>query len=262
MDKDINTTNTPNVSIIIPAFNREPFISESIESALKQTFSDFEIIVIDDGSTDKTVEVAQKYSDDHRVNIMRNEKNLGIANTRNKAVRMARGKYIAMLDSDDVWIDKNKLQKQFDFLESNPNYALVGSNMVHIDVKGEKIKEVIFPINDITIRKTILRRNPFAQSTILCRKEAMENAGLYSTRFTICDDYDLWLKIGRDWKFANINESMTGYRIHGNNITHKKRLKAASEVLEIVRMHKDNYPNATMGIIKAYMRLILAYARS
>ena len=246
----------------MPAFNRENLIAKSIESALAQTFSDFELIIIDDGSTDKTLEIAQKYIEDPRVNIVKNEKNMGIANTRNRAIKMAQGKYIAMLDSDDIWLDDKKIEKQLNFLETNPNYALLGGNIVHIDTSGNKIKTAEFPLTDSKIRQTILRRNPFAQSTILCRKEAMVQAGLYSTRFSICDDYDLWLRIGRNWKFANTGEAMTGYRIHGGNITHTKRLTAAREVLEIVRMHKDNYPRPSIGLIKAYLRLLLAYARS
>jgi glycosyltransferase involved in cell wall biosynthesis len=262
MDKNIMKDKEPVISIIMPAFNREDLIAESIESALKQTFTDFELIVIDDGSKDKTVEVAKKYLDDPRVILIQNEKNIGIANTRNKAVKLARGKYIAMLDSDDVWLNNEKLEKQLKFLETNQNYALYGSNIIHIDTSGKHLKTAQFPLTDSSIRKTILRRNAFAQSTILCRKEAMIQAGLYSTRFAICDDYDLWLRIGRNWKFANSGEAMTGYRIHGGNITHTKRLTAAREVLEIVRMHKDNYPTPSIGLIKAYLRILLAYARS
>ncbi len=271
MDKNINKQikicsdsqeQGPLVSIIMPAFNREDLIAKSIESALAQTFPDFELIVIDDGSKDKTLEIAKRYIEDPRVNIVINEKNMGIANTRNRAIRMAQGKYIAMLDSDDVWLDKEKLEKQIKFLEANPDYALYGGNIIHIDPADKQLRTWKFPLTDADIRKVILRGSPFAQSTILCRKEAMVQAGLYSTRFAICDDFDLWLRIGRNWKFANSSEAMTGYRIHGGNITHTKRLTAAREILEIVRMHKDNYPRPSMGLIKAYIRLLAAYARS
>ena len=255
-------SNSPRVSIIMPAFNREKFIAESIESALAQSYEDFELIVIDDGSKDQTVEVAKKYLSDPRVHLIQNEKNMGIATTRNRAIRVARGEYIAMLDSDDIWIDKDKLRKQVDFLDSHSDHAMVGSAITHIDVSGKKLKTVTFPTADAEIRNSILRRNPFAQSTLLCRTEAFLQTGSYSTRFMICDDFDLWLRIGKRWKFANSTDAMTGYRIHGNNITHTKRLTAAREVLEIVRSYANSYPHPTLGLIKAYARLVYSYART
>lgn len=254
--------NTPKISVIMPAFNREKFIGKAIASVLSQSFKNIELIIIDDGSADSTVSIAREYCKDSRVKVLVNEKNLGIAETRNRGLREAQGEYIAMLDSDDVWLDNTKLEKQLAFLETNPAYAIVGSAIKKIDQEDKDIQVIEYPCTDSAIRKTILRYNSFAQSALLIRKSAMMQAGMYSTRFKICDDYDLWLRIGCRSKFTNLKEITTGYRIHGGNITHKKRLTAAKEVLEIVRMHADEYPYPRLGIIKAYARLILAYART
>jgi len=262
MTKNSPNVSYPLVSVIMPAYNREKFIAESIESTLSQTYENFELIIIDDGSKDQTVAIAKKYLDDPRVSIIENPKNMGIASTRNRAIRSAKGEYIAMLDSDDIWIDKEKLRKQIEFLETHTDHAMIGGGIVYIDVNGARLKTMIFPSRDSDIRKTILRRNQFAQSTLLCRTEALIHTGLYSTRFMISDDYDLWLRIGRRWKFANMNDVVTGYRIHGGNITHKKRLTAAREMLEIVRSNASNYPHPKLGLIKAYARVVYSYART
>jgi glycosyltransferase involved in cell wall biosynthesis len=256
------STSVPKVSVIMTAYNREKFIAEAIRSVLAQTFSDFELIIIDDGSTDKTLEKASGFGHDPRIRIIKNEKNLGIATTRNKALSFARGKYIAPLDSDDIWLDREKLKKQVEFLDENPDYAMLGGGIMHIDVDSKPIKKVLFPIYDSLIRNIILQYNPFAQSALLYRKSAALECSGYSTEYQICDDYDLWLKIGNKHKFTNIPQVLSGYRIHGENITKKKRLTVAREILEIVRKNSKNYPRPIFGIIKAYLRILLAYVRT
>ena len=246
----------PLVSVIIPAFNREEFIAKSIESVLTQTYQNFILIIIDDGSIDKTVSIAEKYLIDNRVTIIRNSENIGIAATRNKAILSAQGKYIAMLDSDDMWVDKEKLHKQVSFLETNTDHVMIGGGIVYIDVNGNHLKTMVFPTKDGEIRKTILRRNTFAQSTLLCRTQALIQAGLYSNNFMVSDDYDLWLRLGLKWKFANMTDVVTGYRIHTENITNKKRLLAARETLDIVRANINKYPHPLLGLTKAYLRVI------
>ena len=252
----------PIVSVIMPAFNREKFIAESIRSVLNQSFKDFELIVIDDGSTDKTLQIANTFLEDPRIRIVRNQKNLGIAKTRNKALELARGRFIAPLDSDDIWLDREKLRKQVEFLEENPDYAMLGGGIMHIDVDSKPIKKVLFPIYDSLIRNIVLQYNPFAQSSLLYRKSAALECGGYSTEYKICDDYDLWLKIGTKHKFTNIPQVLTGYRIHGENITKTKRLTAAREILEIVRNNSKLYPRSYIGITKAYLRILLSYIRT
>lgn len=252
----------PTISVIMPAFNREKYIAESMRSVLTQTFKDFELIVIDDGSLDRTLEIASEFSSDPRVKIVKNEKNLGIARTRNHGLQLARGQYIAPLDSDDVWLDHEKLQKQVIFLDKNPDYAIVGGAIAHIDTQGNQLKKVIFEQSDKSIRNIILQKNQFAQSTLMYRRDIILECGGYSTEYVVCDDYNLWLCVGAKHSFANLPDISTGYRIHGGNITRTKRLTAAREILEIVRANRKNYPHASLGITKAYLRLLIAYIRT
>jgi glycosyltransferase involved in cell wall biosynthesis len=252
----------PRVSVIMPAFNREKYIAASIESVLGQTFEDFELIVIDDGSTDKTLSVAETFASDPRVQIVKNEKHLGIAGTRNRALELAHGEYIAPLDSDDVWFDKEKLKKQVSFLDENPTYAMVGGAIEHINTEGKIIKTVVFEQTDADLRENILQHNPFPQSSLMYRKYAVIDAGAYSTAYQVCDDYNLWLAVGTKHSFANFPDVFTGYRIHDGNITRTKRLTAAREILEIVQSYSPKYPHSSRGVFKAYLRLLLAYIRT
>ena len=261
----------PKVSIIIATYNRENYIKEAIDSALSQSFSDWEMIIIDDASEDNTEKIVQQFIDEksakedsikERIKYIKNEENLGIAKTRNKGLRIALGTYIAPLDSDDFWIDKDKLKKQIEFLDANPDYALLGGGIMHVDSESKPIKKVLFPVYDSVIRNIILQFNPFAQSTLLFRKEIALECGGYSTEYKICDDYDLWLKIGIKYKFTNIPQILSGYRIHGGNITHTKRLTTAREILEIVKKYKTHFKRPSIGLIKAYTRILLSYFKS
>ena len=253
----------PTVSIIIITHNRDDFISAAIQSAMDQSFKDCEIIVIDDASTDNTENIVREFmAKEVRIKYFRNLSNIGIARSRNKGLELARGRYIAPLDSDDIWLDREKLKKQVEFLDANPDYAMLGGGIMHIDIDSKPIKKVLFPIYDSLIRNIILQYNPFAQSTLLYRKSAALKSGGYSTDYKICDDYDLWLKIGTKHKFTNIPQVLTGYRIHNGNITKTKRLTVAREIREIVRKYSKNYPRRYLGIIKAYLRILLSYVRT
>lgn len=253
----------PKVSVITITFNREDFIGEAIESVLAQSYKDWELLIIDDASTDNTKSIVQAFIDkDPRIKYFKNDANLGIARSRNKGLDLSQGKYIAPLDSDDIWLNNEKLQKQVDFLDKNLDYAMLGGGIIHIDRGSRQMKKVLFPVYDSIIRNIILQYNPFPQSTLMYRKNIALKCGGYSTDYTVCDDYDLWLKMGTKQKFTNIPQVLAGYRVHGGNITHNKRLTTAKEILQIVKLNMKNYKRPYLGLMKAYIRLILSYARS
>lgn len=255
--------NTPKVSIITITYNREAFIRQAIDSVLAQTFKDWEMIIIDDASTDNTERIVKTYIDgESRIKYFKNKVNLGIAKTRNRGLELARGIYIAPLDSDDTWLDQNKLQKQVEFLDINKDYCMLGGGIMRIDAESRHIKKILYPVYDSLIRKIILQFNPFPQSTLLYRKDVALSCGGYSTDYTICDDYDLWLKMGLKGKFTNIPQVLAGYRVHGGNITKTKRLTTCKEILDIVWNYRKKYSRSCIGIAKAYLRLVLAYLGS
>src|SRR3972149_6250546 len=166
------------ISIIILTYNRAGFISEAIESALGQSFSDWELIIIDDWSQDNTKEIVESYvKKDGRIKYFKNNEHLRISKSRNKALGLARGEYIAVLDSDDVWSDRDKLKKQYEFLERNKDYVLVGGGVIVIDEHGQETKRYFNRESDEDIRWKILFQNQFAHSGVMFRCEAALKAG-------------------------------------------------------------------------------------
>src|SRR3989339_2231957 len=145
----------PKISINMVTYNRAHYIAEAIVSVLAQSFHQWEMIIIDDGSIDNTERIVKDFMDkDDRIKYFKNEKNLGVVKSRNLALEKSVGKYIAVLDSDDVWCDIEKLRRQFDKLEDV--FVLVGSNVFTIDENSNLIKKVKRPLSDKSIRKSIL----------------------------------------------------------------------------------------------------------
>jgi glycosyltransferase involved in cell wall biosynthesis len=167
--------NTPLISVVMPVLNGEKYIGEAVKSVLNQTFKKFELIIINDGSTDNTLKVIDQFKD-KRIRIIINEKNLGLVKAINKGIFAAKGKYIARCDADDI-NKEDRFKKQIDFLEKNSNYVLVGSTVELIDELGKKIDESLvrkgynsLPITDAQIRKEVLVRNPISHPSIMIRK--------------------------------------------------------------------------------------------
>ncbi len=247
----------PLVSVTMVTYNRDRFIEEAILSVFAQTFSDWELIIIDDGSTDTTANVVQKYVSDQRVRYIVNESNVGIVASRNTALTRARGKYIAVLDSDDVWNEASKLERQVQFLEQNEQYALVGcQNTVVINDCGLVQDTIQQPSTDLDIRKKILYKNPFTHSAVMFRKEIVERAGGYSSH-VVGEDYDLILRVGREGYVENLPGVSVQYRKHGTNISTKHRIQALRLNLEIIRKYKADYPLYTLAWLRRIIRFFI-----
>ncbi len=258
MDKNINYM--PKISIIIITYNREEFIKEAIDSVLFQSFKDWQLIIIDDGSDDKTKELVKEYLNiGLNIKYVRNEKRLGISRARNLALSMCESKYIAVLDSDDLWCDSEKLQKQIDFLEKNKEYALVGTNAIFINNRGVFIKKSNVKLADYNIRKSILIRNQFFHSSVIFRNNIFKILRGYDESLKIGEDYDLFLRIGNKHKFANIKDCCIKYRVHNNSICVSDRICASRDTQNIIKKYRTYYPNYFFAFIKSYLRIFLAY---
>jgi len=255
MNKESNA-NKPKISVVMPTYNRALYIVEAIKSVQNQTLRDSELIVVDDGSTDDTEKIVRGIAaTDPRISFYKNERNLGIAKTRNRGVGLAKADYVAMLDSDDVWVSPDKLAKQLSFFEHNDRLGIVGTNASFMDESGKPIgKRTRFPSDDGDIRRTELYRNMLMQSSLVIRKSAIEKAGGYDPKFTVCDDHDLWLKIGIDWQFMILPSANLTYRIHKGGITKAKRIKTAREELELLFKFKNHYPGFLKGLLKCAAR--------
>lgn len=203
------------ISVIMPVYNSQNYLTDAIESVLNQTYKNFEFIIIDDCSTDESWEIIKKYSDnDKRIKKFRNKKNLGIAKTRNNGFKLVNknSKYYAIFDSDDI-LTPNRIEEQVKFLEKNENYALVGSHIIIIDKNGREIGIRRYKTNNLDIKKRMFFYNPIAQSAVMIRASVLEEVGYYDENYSGCEDYDLWLRVAEKYKVANIDKSLIKYRI-------------------------------------------------
>lgn len=247
----------PKISIVMVTRNRVHFLPQAVKSAQNQSFTDWELIISDDDSTDATEAILSPIIDqDSRIKYNKNTPALGISGNRNKALSLASGKYMAVLDSDDFWLDKDKLQKQYDFLETNLDYVLIGSNIKIIDEKGNFIKETSFATEDREIRNKILKDNQIPHSTTLIRRETIDKIGGYSKKISCVEDLDLFLKLGKLGKFKNLPEVTTAYTRHSEGTSHKRKIAMSWNHLMIVIKNIDKYPNWLKAIIWAKLRLL------
>ncbi len=252
MDKDI-TINTPLVSINIITKNRSKLLQKTLKSVLKQDYTNWEIILIDDGSTDDTEAMVKSLYPDPKIKYSKNLISLGISKARNQALALSKGEYIAVLDSDDEWGREDKLGKQVLFLNENKEHILVGTCAHKIDINGMVTGEIINQETDESIRASFLKRNQFCHSSILMR-HIPEIA--YNEALGIWEDYDLFLRLGLKGKLANIPEKLTRYRVHGNNVSRSAGVKGALLHIKLMSVYKESYPNYFQALVYGYIRII------
>lgn len=195
----------PKVSVIMAVYNSEKFLKEAIESILNQTFKDFEFIIIDDGSTDRSGEILEDYAKkDSRIKVFHQE-NMGLTKSLNKAIKLAKGEYIARMDADDISMPE-RLEEQIQFLDQNPQVALLGTGYYEIDTFGKVIKKKRPPTSDTELRRVLIKYNPFFHASVMIRKNALQELRLYDENLKYAQDYDLWLRISSKFKIANLSD--------------------------------------------------------
>jgi glycosyltransferase involved in cell wall biosynthesis len=255
-------TKLPKVSIILPTYNGSRFIETAIKSVMKQSYEDFELLTIDDGSTDNVAEVISRFSErDPRIIHLRNEKNLGIQKSLNKGLREAKGEYIARIDDDDEWIDKDKLKKQVGFLDAHPDYVLVGTGAIVINEDGQELFRIIEPETDFEIRNKILYKICFVHSSIMFKKKATMKFGGYdeSEDTRGCEDTDLWFKLGIIGNFTNLQTISVKrmYRTGSIASTHGNKIKRFRKEIRLIKTYRKYYPNYWQALLRAFLRLII-----
>ncbi len=246
----------PLVSILMLTYNRADFIKEAIVSVLQQTYLHWELFIVDDGSTDNTEEIIESFQD-VRIKYIKHQTNLGLIARRKESLGYANGVYTAILDSDDLWIDVHKLEEQVQYLTEHSDVSLVGTFINLIDSTGKKIGDNQYEITDKNIRKNILLRNQFTNSSVLMRTALIKKTSGYKDTI-LAEDYELFLQIGLTGTFANLPKYYTAYRIHENSFNHK-RLLMAQAVLNIVKSYKKYYPNYWLALAKCYFRILFNY---
>ncbi len=220
------------VSILMPLHNGEEYLRASIDSILQQTYTHFELIILNDGSTDKSEEIVKSY-EDKRIRYESNGRNLGIVSTRNRLLSFAQGDYIAIHDCDDI-IHPNKLAKQVAFLETHRDYGVCGSWAKKIDKKGKTIGGIHLPTRDEDIKLNLLFQSSFVHSSVLMRRTKQFEIN-YNTDFPVSMDFDLWERLSTQTKFCNIPKNLVSYRWHTENISNKKKILQEEKRNEIIR---------------------------
>ena len=222
----------PLVTVLMPVYNGEKYLKEAIESVLNQTFRDFEFLIIDYGSADKSAETIKSFND-AIIRLERNETNLGLIKTLNKGLGLAKGKYIARMDCDDISLPK-RLSVQVNFMEKHPEIGICGSWVKVMGLKQEFVNK--YPQNHEEARAYLLFNTPFAHPSVIIRKEVMEKHKLkYDENYKHAEDYELWSRIINYAKVSNIPKVLLHYRMHDESVS-KKNSSAQAENSNRVRI--------------------------
>ena len=208
----------PRVSVVMPVHNGGPYLQHAIDSILGQTFTDFEFLIIDDGSTDSTVEVLRPYQvADNRVRVHHQEK-AGLVASLNRGCSHARAAYIARMDADDIAFP-DRFARQVEFLDRHPEVALVGSAVVRIDATGQEIKRNVCPTSHAEIVQALREYTCFTHSTVMMRTEALAAIGGYRPAYRHAEDYDLWLRLAERYQLANLPDPLLYYRVYPDQVS-------------------------------------------
>ena len=247
---------SPKVSVILPAFNAAAHLGKAIDSILSQSFNDFELIIINDGSTDNTLEVLAKYGDP-RIKVITQE-NLGLPKALNQGLAIARGSYIARQDADDISLP-TRLEKQVQFLDQNPEYGLIGTWSQIMTPAGLTDRQHLHPTSNGQIQVQLLMNNQFVHSSVMFRASCLKTTGQYSEdpEHFPPEDYDLWLKIAKHFMVANLPEVLLQYLEEPNSISRTKlelintraALMSEQAICSIPSLHTN--PNLIKLLIQA-----------
>lgn len=243
----------PLVSIITPMYNSEKYIGETIESVLSQTYQNWEMVIVNDCSTDKGSDIVKEYQKkDSRIKLYNNEKNKGGAETRNECIRRATGDYMAFLDSDDMW-NKDKLEKQIAFMQKN-GYSFTYSKYERVDEEGNRMYLVSKILEELDY-KDMLFRNPIGCLTAIY--DAKKLGKIYLPPVKVGQDFALWLEVLKKSKYGyGLDETLARYRVRGNSLS-KSKVKKLGCMYDIYR--KYNNQNLIKTLFYLFQNVIDSY---
>ncbi len=212
----------PKISVLMSVYNGEKYLSLAIESILNQSFSDFEFIIINDGSKDRSLEIIKSYPD-RRIRLI-DQPNAGLAASLNKGIGLSKGEYIARMDADDI-ARSTRLGMQVRFLDANPACAMVGSAVQVIDKEGKNKWIMAHTRTSLETRWSILFDTPFVHSSVMLRRAVLEKTGLYSQQaeFSLVEDYEMWSRLAKKYEVTNLSEILLDYRDNPQGVSHSKR---------------------------------------
>jgi glycosyltransferase involved in cell wall biosynthesis len=213
----------PKLTVLMAVWNDARFLNAAIESILNQSFQDFEFIIIDDGSDDSTWNIIQKYSTNCRIVPHQNDKNLGLTKSLNIGLSMAKGEYLARLDSDEIALP-GRLQSQVHFLDNNPDIGLLGGGYQIIDSENRISRVILRPTNDEELKAELLFKNhSIAHGTVIVRTALLREVNGYDDNYKYAQDYDLWVRLAEKTRFSSLPVPLMQWRDTKNNISYRHR---------------------------------------
>lgn len=245
------------VSVIVPVYNRENYVSEALESILGQTYQNIEIMAVNDGSTDNSLAILKEYQNKYPNKVfVIDQENQGQTRARNNAISQSKGEYIAFLDSDDLWMPE-KLEKQLPLFDSN--VGLVYCGIHNIDETGKIIDtELCHPELRGNIYNKLLIRNRMTGGTVVIRRDAINRVGMFDVEFPAAENWDLWLRISKLYSVDYVNEALVKYRKHSGNMS-QDRMLMLNIIKKILAKHCNEKPS-TQEEKAAYSKAHANYA--
>jgi len=235
----------PKISVIMSVYNGEGYLREAVESILNQTFTDFEFIIVNDGSTDGSLEIIQSYKDE-RIKVINNGENIGLTKSLNKALKQARGEYIARQDADDISLS-NRFEEQIKYFEEHPEVSLLGTSIYSIDKDGKIVGKRIALANPV---KQLSKGNQFSHGSVMVKKGVVDQLGGYNELIKYSQDYELWLRIAKHYEVRNLTQVLCEMRFHGENVRLKEGDEAALYHLLGLRLARNDLDAELLKAIK------------
>lgn len=226
----------PQVSVVLPVWNGERYLKESIDSILAQDFRDFELIIVDDGSTDTTGEVIARYAGDPRVRVHRQE-NQGLVAALNAGLELSRADFVARLDADDVALPR-RLSLQLAHLHKNPDVMAAGSAVELMDADGRTLGIRRYPVGKAMATRGLLDGCTLAHPAVMMRKAAVKKVGAYRECFRHAEDYDLWLRLTELGQVDNLPETLIRYRLHAQSVTKRHSARQSFAAKAALLLHR------------------------
>ncbi len=230
------------VSILLSVYNGKRYVAHALESLLAQTYRDFELLVVDDGSTDGSAKILHELARrDARIRIITNEKNIGLARSLNRALGASQGEYVARMDADDVALPE-RLEKQVAFLDANPGVGIVGTAYRFINDAGEATGGK-HPLTDSRpLKQALIRHNPFLHSSVMICKHLLNRVGGYDPSYHRAQDYDLWMRVVPLCELANLPEILMQKRFTTDMISYAREREQIRCALRVSYLSHDTVP--------------------
>ncbi|MGA1870993.1 MAG: glycosyltransferase family 2 protein [bacterium] len=245
------------MTVLMSIYNAEKYVRESIDSILKQTLPDFEFLIINDGSVDRTEEILYTY-DDPRIRIINNERNIGLTKSLNKGLQLARGEYIARMDAGDI-SHQDRLFYQYKFLQENTQFGLVGTSFYRISDSGNIMNKVIAGSDSHQLKNALLKNNCICHGASMFRKDICIKVGGYNERLKFAQDYDLFSKIAMVSKISNLERILYKWRFSFSSLTHRNYLSQYINSIAIARLNKKRFSSFSNEIIEEINDEILTF---